>query len=241
MMESTNKSKEAMELHKQGYSNKEISEIMGISVKRVEQLLYRARNPKIHEIQGHYKKIIATLDEDLSMRGKYLSVTLTNLLLNISFQQGASYHDKISKTYNLVEFLYHNIWMARISLDGGQKCMIDSDGFQHPLSDICDYIRYTQWIAPGLTVAKEVAFPWPELTLESKAKTRGWWWLSPLKANILPSRFVLNISICKPGDTSGWVQDHETLELEFANTALISQFAAASHERFIKGEIGQPL
>jgi hypothetical protein len=241
-MEKKNRSGEAMEFHKQGCSNGEIAEIMGISVKNVGRLLSRARNPRIHEIQGHYKKIIMTLDdEDISIRGKYLSLTLTNLLLNISLQQDEDYHDRIPKTYNLVEFLYHNIWSARISISGGQKCMIDSDGFQHELADICDFHSYNHWLPPRTSgIPKEVFFPWPDLTIEAKAKTRGWWWLRPLRGNILPCRFVIQISIYKPGDTSGWVQDHETLEFEFANNALVSQFAVSSYQRFTKGEIGCP-
>jgi len=239
-METPNKANEAIELHKKGYSNKDISETMGVSVKRVEQLLHRARNPRIHEIQGHYKKLITTLDEDLSIRGKYMSITLTNFLFNISLQPGRIYNDDNHRTYNLVEFLYHNLWIARMSISGGPKCLIDSDGFQHPLVDICDHIKYTKWI-PNDGAARDVFFPWPELTLESKAKTRGWWWLHPLKEGVVPHRFILGFDTFKPGDTSGWVQDHETLELELTSAELISQFANNSHERFLKREIGQPL
>lgn len=240
IMETTNKANEAMELHKKEYSNKEISEAMGVSVKRVEQLLHRARNPRIHEIQGHYKKIITTLDEALSIRGKYMSITLTNFLFNIPLQPESIYNDNNLKTYNLVEFIYHNIWIARMSISGGEKCLIDSEGFQHRLGDICDHIKYTKWIQND-AATRDVFFPWPELTLESKAKTRGWWWLSPLKEGVVPHRFILRFDIFNPGDTSGWVQDHETLELEFLNAELISQFANNSHEQFLKREIGQPL
>ncbi len=239
IMETTNKANGAMELHKKGYSNKESAEAMGVSVKRVEQLLHKARTPRIHEIQGHYKKIITTLDEFLSIRGKYMSITLTNFLFNIPLQPGPIYNDNNPKTYNLVEFLYHNVWIARMSISGGEQCLIDSDGFQHRLGDICDHIEYTKWIQ-NIAATRDVFFPWPQLILESKAKTRGWWWFRPLKEGVVPHRFILRFDIFKPGDTSGWVQDHETLELEFDSPALIAQLADASHERLNKGEIGCP-
>ena len=113
-----------MELHKQGYTNKEIAEITGKSLKSIEHLLHRARNPRIHEVQGHYKKIITALDEDISIRGKYMSVTMKSLLSNTTLSQGDLYQNESPKTYNLFEFLYHNILYADFFLfgDNAQFC-----------------------------------------------------------------------------------------------------------------------
>lgn len=240
-MENANRAKDAMELHKQGYSNKEVADIMGVSIGRVAQLLQKARNPKIHEIQGHYKKLITSPAEEFSIRGRYISVTLRNLLCNILLQPDDSYMKEKPKIFNIVEFLYHNIWIARIDISGGDYKMIDSAGFQHKtISGSYNYNQAT-WIPSGSTEAKKVFFPYAENPLESKAMTIGWTWFDPIKKGIWPHRFIIKFNIYKPGDTSGWVQDHETFEFEFADISVVDNFTKYSFDRLVSGEIGQPL
>lgn len=197
----------------------------------------------VNPSKGHYKKLITTLDEDLSIRGKYMSIKLTNFLFNILLKPSHPLYANFNPLiFNLVEFIYHNIWIARISFWAEDKIsVIDSDGFQHPLiGTSLDPLIYTKCILKD-GVARDVCFPHLNLTLESKAKVKGWWWLRPLKGDVVPLRFILRFDIFKPGEISGRVQDSETLEFEFKNAELILQFANSSYERFLKREIGQPL
>jgi transcriptional regulator len=233
------KTTDAMSLHKQGYSYKEIADELNLSAKAVEHLLRRARNPKIHELQGHYRLMISTLDDPLTIRGKYMEVTLTNLLLNLTLTHGDTNSNKGPMTYNLVEFLYNNIWIARMNVSSSIYYLIDSDGFQKSLTDVCDYYSYKYWQPSDSKSKRNVFFPRPESIIETRAKTKGWWWTHSLKEDVYPLRYVLRFDIYQAGDTSGWVKDNETIEFEFSNSSLVAELAARSFERFKQMEIGQ--
>lgn len=237
--EAKGKATDAMSLHKQGYTYKEIAEELNLSPKAVEHLLRRARNPKIQELQGHHRLMISTLDDPLTIRGKYMEVTLTNLLLNLTLTHDETNNNKGQMSYNLVEFLYNNLWLARLDVSSSIYYQIDSDGFQKSLKDVCDYHSYKYLQSSDSKSKRHVFFPRPESILEARAKTKGWWWTHPLQEGVYPLRYVLRFDVYQAGDISGWVQDHETIEFEFADRSLVAELAARSFARLKEAEIGQ--
>jgi hypothetical protein len=171
----------------------------------------------------HHKKIITSLD-DLSLRGKYMSIKLNSLLYNVVLR---SAYEESEKSFILIEVVYHNLWDYRLNSSAtGSTKMIDSDDFQHD-GDGCHYDEYTN-LRINENNYKKVSFPWPELILEAGAKTKGWTWFDGLPKGVLPHRFIFKFQVFEPGDTSGWVQDQETYEFVLGDNDLQQLFDAHS-------------
>ncbi|MFZ3137523.1 MAG: hypothetical protein WA126_09060 [Thermodesulfovibrionales bacterium] len=133
---------------------------------------------KTSQMGGHHQIRVENLS-DLILNGKYMSVRLNNLLLNTPLQ--SAYTESI-KSFNLLEVIYHNLWTYRLNTyTSSSHLMIDSEGFQHE-GDGCNYHEYTRLVKKeGRKYKyKEVSFPWPQLQLESGAKTKGWIWFDVL-------------------------------------------------------------
>ena len=152
-----------------------------------------------------FLKIIHNL-EDMTLTGKYMSLKLQRLFLNVKLQ---SEHNRSIRTFTILEVMFHNIWDYRLkTLSNGSIKMIDSDGFQHEEDSPIEFSRV---VLPENRIA-EIGLSWPELTLEDHAKTKGWLWFDRLPEGVFPYRFVFQFSVFDPGNTSGWVKDEETLE-----------------------------
>lgn len=157
---------------------------------------------------SHHIKVIDNL-EDMTLKGKYMAVTLLRLLVNVRIE---SEYDGRVRRFTLLQVSFHNLWDYRLTTTAsGSVKMIDSEGFQHD-GDGCDYHEFCLVSLPGNEGPVEVSFPWPELTLEDHARTNGWIWFAELADGVLPKRFVFRFDVFEPGSTSGWVKDSETLE-----------------------------
>lgn len=170
---------------------------------------------------GHYKKHIKSLD-DLTISGKYTSIKLNNLLLNVKIQK-----DDIVKKLRpitLLEVTYHNLWKYRLSTYPKIK-MIDTEGFQYE-HDAFASLYYSNCITNN--AGEEVGIFLPETTLEAHAKTNGWLFFKALRKNVLPHRLIFILDVFKPGDLSGWVQNRETLEFIFSSRRVVGLFASHS-------------
>ncbi len=78
-------------------------------------------------------------------------------------------------------------------------------------------MNFYRFVLPEGEKTIEARFPWPELTLEDHAKTKGWIWFDQLSEGIPPHRFLFQFDVFDPGNTSGWVRDSDALEFIIEN------------------------
>lgn len=151
---------------------------------------------------------------EASCFGRYMGVNIEKVLINLPIY-GQSYSERKERTFCLVKVLYSNLWAHRIDISRRVK-LIDTLGVQHSLE--FDIFIFTQGTEVRFSSKRSFpyAFPSPENTLEGGAKTRGWLWFDGLPKGVYPSRLIFSFSIFDPGETSGLVQDSETLEVAFA-------------------------
>lgn len=179
-----------------------------ITLRRVKGRLSHGLN------SGDAKHHSAVTDSSgTTIKGRYMAVTLNRLFLNIPLK--SSYTNKVS-TFTIVGATFENLWDYRLSIDPGKFKMIDSENFQYS-GDIYKRSEYSQVVIPSTKQVEDVEFAWPELTLESRAKDRGWIWFKPLPAGVIPHRLIFRFNIFEPGNTSGWVKDQETIEFILTN------------------------
>jgi len=154
---------------------------------------------------SRYTQIVDDL-QSLTLSGKYMSLTLRKLYVNVPIQSSSKFN---VRSFTLLKVVFHNIWDYRLSTFTDIK-MIDSEGFQHDGKG-CHFYEFTQVILPNKKKI-DVNFPWPELVLEDHCKTEGWVWFDELANGVVPHRFIFIFNVFEPGEISGWVKDYETLE-----------------------------
>jgi hypothetical protein len=147
--------------------------------------------------------------------GRYMGVNIEKVFVNIPIM-GHSFDECRKRNFTLIRSLFTNIWDHRIRIWGDNMYLIDSEGIQHSQEthDLHIYRQATEVIVSG---KRNVAYDFASHTgeLEGKAKTRGWLWFPALPPGIHPHRLIFNFNIFSPGDTSGLVEDQETLEIAF--------------------------
>lgn len=152
----------------------------------------------------------------MTLSGKYLSITLSRLFLNLPLK--SDYNGK-NRQFTILQATFQNLWDYPLSTWDAIK-MIDSDEFQHP-GDLCEYHEFTNLVLPGTKKTKSVELAWPELELKRRAKSRGYIWFEKLPKDIVPHRIIFSVNVFEPGQTSGWVKDHESLEFVIEDYDLV--------------------
>ena len=155
------------------------------------------------------------------LAGKYMEMTLKCLRVNVPL---IDRYDGITRKFTLLEVVFNNLWNHRISTKCAKSpLLIDSEGFQHEEGDYKgNYLCFDQEVNLDTGELTEVELPKPALDLEGNAKTRGWMWFHALPEGVIPHRLIFPFHIFEPGQTSGWVQDMETLEFVITSYAQIS-------------------
>jgi len=143
-----------------------------------------------------------------------MRVSIEKVLINVPITGNTGNGTK-DRTFTLVRVLYSNLWNHRITTDEHEARLIDSEGIQH--SAETDTYIYTEDATVRLSKKRSIScrFGSPDATVEGRAKARGWLFFAPLPPGIYPHRLVFTFNTFEAGYTSGWVQDHETLEVVF--------------------------
>lgn len=159
--------------------------------------------------QSHYK-VIAKSPKELLIRGDYLEIAVGNIILDAAGLKD-SYSGNVEH-YVLFEVVYSNLWDNVISTTSwNAPLLIDSNGFQHaecPLySDaVIHKARHLEEGTELPSVSDEI---------QGKARSAGWIAFPKMKKSVVPHRLIFQFRIFEPGQTSGYVQHSETLELIF--------------------------
>lgn len=158
--------------------------------------------------QSHYKGIARSPDE-LLVRGKYFEIAVGKIVLEAEVLTD-SYSETVER-YVLFEVVYSNLWDHIISTNSRDPLLIDSNGFQHSACSLSfDAVIHK---AKGLKRGTELPSIADEI--QGRARSAGWIAFPRLKKSVVPHRLIFQFQIFEPGQTSGYVQDSETLELIF--------------------------
>lgn len=151
-----------------------------------------------------------------TIAGRYMSITLTRLLVNIPLQ---SKRKENIRCFTLLNTLWHNTWDYRLNtIFFVPVKMIDSEGFQHSSDEDINHYEFCRVVLPDTKQTIEAPFSPPDRILEAHAKTKGWVWFEALPAGVIPRRFIFQVRVYeKPGETDGKVKDFETFEFILAN------------------------
>ena len=159
--------------------------------------------------QSHYK-VVAKSPKELLVRGDYLEIAVGNIILDAEVL--ADCYSGTVEHYALFEVVYSNLWDYVISTTSwNAPSLIDSNGFQHSACSLLSeaMIHKAKNFEPGTelpSVADEI---------QGKARSVGWIAFPRLKKSVVPHRLIFQFRIFEPGQTSGYVQHSETLELIF--------------------------
>jgi hypothetical protein len=162
----------------------------------------------IQEINARYKKIIDSL-EDLTLSGKYLSITLEYFFLDVPLQ---SKYNKSFHSFDVLQVLFHNTYGFPLNLVYLHEhlVMIDTAGFQHFRN--YSLSEFNRVAISGKDTYKEDIFPEHPKILEGFAKAKGTFLFDSLPKDIFPERVIFKHLIFEPEALSGLVLDTETLE-----------------------------
>jgi hypothetical protein len=171
-----------------------------------------------HSSRGDSSHHTEVFDESVkpTINGRYMSITLTRLLVNLPFK--SRYKGNIC-CFTLLNAIWHNTWDYRLNtIFSVPVKMIDSEGFQHSSHSGVDYLEFCKVVLPDTKQIVEASFSPPDQVLEARAKTKGWVWFDALPRNVIPHRFIFQVRVYeKPGETDGWVKDFETFEFVLTN------------------------
>lgn len=162
----------------------------------------------------HFLKSAANISEAFCL-GRYMGVHVEKLFINVPIV--GHFCDKTyEKKFTLIRALFSNFWNHRIDVKPfNTMLLIDSEGIQHSLED--DLYKYESEtrVRIGKKRSVDYEFESPFCELEGKAKIRGWLWFPALPKHVSPHRLVFKFHVFAPGDTSGRVEDHDTIEIKF--------------------------
>jgi len=157
---------------------------------------------------NHYK-VVAKAPDELLVRGKYFEIAVGKIILDAEVLTD-SYSETVEH-YALFEVVYSNLWDHIISANSRDPLLIDSKGFQNSASSLLsDAVIHK---AKGLKKGTELPSVADEI--QGQARSAGWIAFPRLKKSVVPHRLIFQHQIFEPGQTSGYVQDSETLELIF--------------------------
>ena len=156
--------------------------------------------------QNHYKAVARSPDE-LLVRGKYFEVAIEKIVLDAEVVNG--FPEAVGH-FVLFEVVYSNFWEYVISTNSLGALLIDSNGFQHSECSLYNPVIHK---AKGLkkgTELQSIAYE-----VQGQARSAGFLVFPELKKSAVPHRLIFQFQIFEPGQTSGYVQDSEKLELIF--------------------------
>jgi len=155
------------------------------------------------------KTIAVEGSSDATIEGRYMSVTLSRLLVNlpmISDEGEPGY-------FTLLAVDLRNLWdyqlITKYNTLGIKHKLIDSLGFQYEV-DMPPWDYRTVVLEDGESL--EVRYEAPERYLEAHARTTGWFSFGTLLGGAAPERFIFRFPVFDAGQTGGWVRDEEVLE-----------------------------
>jgi len=157
---------------------------------------------------SHHKQLAGSPSE-LSVRGNYLQVQICQVALRATVKQ-YDYSDEIQQL-TLLEAIYSNLWEHRLKANSETPLLIDSDGFQHSAK----YLGDEAFVKKSPRMKRGIRVPPVADVIEGSAKSRGWIAFEELKSSVVPHRLIFRTNIFSPGETSGYVEHSETLELIF--------------------------
>jgi hypothetical protein len=163
----------------------------------------------------HFLKTAASIS-DASCIGRYMAVKIEHVFNNILLSGANFEKGRIEQQFTLARVLFSNIWQHRIDVSTNKVKMVDTQGMQH---GTCFFDCYADDIRVRISPKREIAYKFERLQieqLEGQSKTRLWVWFPALPKGIYPHRLIFQFWIFAPGNTSGRVQDSETLEVAFA-------------------------
>lgn len=151
----------------------------------------------------NFRKRVVQNIGDNTLSGNFLAAKLERVFLNIELK---SWYKEGARRFTLLDVVFHNMWDYRISRVSA--ILVDSEGYQHSSLEPA----YTFPLQKDLLPEGQDSFSPPDNEIESGCKTRGWTWFDSLTDELFPHRLIFKVNIHSPGETSGWVQDTETLE-----------------------------
>jgi len=162
----------------------------------------------------HFLKKAADITE-ASCSGRYMGVCIEKVIVNVPIKGCYCDATKIGN-FTLIRALLSNIWDHRIDVLTHDMKLIDTEEIQHS-HETDDLYIYQSETEVSISSKRNVFYDFAPhaMTLEGKAKTRGWLWFPSLPQGIYPHRLIFNFYIFAPGYTSGVGEDHETLEVIF--------------------------
>jgi phage FluMu protein Com len=167
------------------------------------------------ESSNHFKLTVDSKDS-VVLRGRYLTITLLHLNLNISLCNSRTREVQV---FTLLELEFHNLWDYILAPSSAYlPRMIDTGGYQHNAgfcSSFDQAVRGKGFVPVNLS--------YPDRDVEAGAKTRGWFSFDGLPQGIFPHRIVFRCAVYAPGQTSGVVKHYETLEFIIPDWQVIAQ------------------
>jgi len=163
----------------------------------------------------HFLKTADSIS-DSSCIGRYMTVNIEHVFNNIQLSAENIERGRIAKRFTLARILFSNIWQHRIEIENSKMKMIDTQGMQHSTTF---FDEYAVDIRVRVSASRELSYKFERLItqeLEGQSKSRLWLWFPALPMGIYPHRLIFQFWIFAPGNTSGQVEDKETLEVVFA-------------------------
>ena len=158
---------------------------------------------------NHFKKVVSSGADPLTVDGEYFSVTVRRFILSSEIV-AEHYLDKTSAA-TLVEVAVTNHKEYRMRSSACRALIIDSDGFQHSQIDL----TRSAYVLSSCRLPPNTPLPSPAEIIEGHARIKGWIAYPQLENGAVPHRFIYQHGIFPPGETSGHLLATETLEIVF--------------------------
>ena len=151
-------------------------------------------------------------DSLLSVKGKYLTVTLSRILVGLPVQY--SWGDEQNDRKTVIQAIYHNPSTYRISKPSVR--IVDSDGFQHQGESASSWKSQLK--------NTKILLNSHDDDIEDLAKTRGWLCFDDLDDGVFPQRIIFELHLFEPGHTCGSVLGEQIVEffIKSSTTSIIN-------------------